>query len=100
MLTTAINITHQSYHCTQYAGTEVSIQHEGGFAAAVVGLMATDSLVFRTRVPDQLVVLDPTLSLVDQQYVRILQRYKELLRSSGLVDTEVGRGRGSCYCFY
>ncbi len=65
------------------------INHEGGFAAAVIGLMASDRLVFSTQVPEQLVVLDPSLSTVDQQYVRILQRYKELLRNSGGLDAEV-----------
>ena len=28
------------------------------------------------QVPDQLVVLDPNLAAVDDQYVRVLQRYK------------------------
>ena len=65
------------------------IGQEGGYAAAVVDLMASDRLVFSTQVPEQLVVIDPTLSTVDQQYVRILQRYKELLRNSGVVDAEV-----------
>jgi hypothetical protein len=32
-------------------------------------------IAHRTEVPDQLVVLDPTLSAVDENYVRILQRY-------------------------
>ena len=69
-------------------GTEVVIRHEGGFAAAVVGLMALDRLAFKTSVPEQLVVLDPNLSAVDHQYVRILQRYKELLRNSGVMDSD------------
>ena len=33
-------------------------------------------LYFRTEVPDQMVVLDPQLAAVDQNYTRILQRYK------------------------
>ena len=69
-------------------GTNVVINQEGGFAAAVVDLMAADRLVFSTQVPEQLVVLDPNLSTVDQQYVRILHRYKELLRNSGVVDAD------------
>ncbi len=71
-------------------GAEVVVGHEGGYAATVVGLMALDRLAFATQVPEQLVVLDPKLSSVDQQYVRIVQRYKELLRSSGFVDQDVG----------
>ncbi len=65
------------------------VNHEGGFAAAVVGLMARNRLAFTTEVPEQLVVLDPNLCMVDHQYVRILQRYKELLRNSGSMDAEV-----------
>lgn len=64
-------------------GTEVVIGKEGGYAAAVVALMAGEKISFRTQVPEQLVVLDPNLSQVDTQYVRLLQRYKELLRNSG-----------------
>ena len=37
----------------------------------------------------QIVVLDPNLSTVDEQYVRILQRYKELLRNADSIETEV-----------
>ena len=70
-------------------GQELVINSEGGYAAAVVGLMAKDRLAFRTEVPEQLVVLDPNLSLVDKQYARILQRYKELLRNSGNMDNAV-----------
>lgn len=65
------------------------INQEGGYAAAVVGLMARERLAFHTEVPEQLVVLDPKLSVVDEQYVRILQRYKELLRNSDNYDPEV-----------
>ena len=32
------------------------------------------------QVPDQLVVLDPAMAAADESYVRILQRYRELLR--------------------
>jgi len=67
--------------------TDVVINQEGGFAATVVGLMARDRLQFRTEVPEQLVVLDPTLSSVDENYVRILTRYKELLRNAGGMDS-------------
>jgi hypothetical protein len=35
-------------------------------------------LFLRTEVPEQLVVLDPGLAAVDENYVRILQRYKVL----------------------
>ena len=31
-------------------------------------------LQFRTEVPEQLVVLDPNMAAVDENYVRILQR--------------------------
>ena len=34
-------------------------------------------LQFRTEVPEQLVVLDPNMAAVDENYVRILQRYRE-----------------------
>ena len=71
------------------SGQELVINHEGGYAAAIVGLMARHRLAFRTEVPEQLVVLDPNLSMVDKQYVRILQRYKELLRNSGNMDNVV-----------
>ena len=65
------------------------INQEGGFAAAIVGMMARERLSFHTEVPEQLVVLDPKLSAVDEQYVRILQRYKELLKNSDNFDPEV-----------
>ena len=65
------------------------INQEGGFAAAIVGMMARERLSFHTEVPEQLVVLDPKLSAVDEQYVRILQRYKELLKNSDTFDPEV-----------
>lgn len=70
------------------SGTDVVINQEGGYAAAVLGLMSTNKVTFRTEVPDQLVVLDPNLSLVDHQYVRILQRYRELLKVSGSAEVE------------
>ena len=67
-------------------GTELVIGQEGGYAAAIVALMARDRISFSTEVPDQLVVLDPNLAAVDDQYVRVLQRYKDLLRESGAMD--------------
>eukprot|EP00094_Tigriopus_californicus_P009796 TCALIF_09445-PA protein Name:"Similar to Gtf3c1 General transcription factor 3C polypeptide 1 (Rattus norvegicus)" AED:0.03 eAED:0.04 QI:37/0.71/0.62/1/0.85/0.87/8/0/1945 len=69
-------------------GTEVVINQEGGYAAAILALMGKQKLTFRTEVPEQLVVLDPNLSLVDHQYVRILQRYRELLKVSGSSEVE------------
>ena len=66
--------------------TDIHVGQEGGFAAAVVSLLAREQLLFRTEVPEQLVVLDPGLSAVDENYVRILQRYKELLRNAGGID--------------
>ena len=36
--------------------------------------------------PEQLVVLDPNMASVDENYVRILQRYKELLKNAGSMD--------------
>ena len=83
-----------------FSDTEVVINQEGGYAAAVVGLMATERLAFKTEVPDQLVVLDPSLSVVDHQYVRILQRYKELLRNSGSMDEEVNLRRNPLMLTY
>ena len=59
---------------------------EGGFAATVTALLAHNKLTFCTEVPEQLVVLDPTLSAVNENYIRILERYKELLRNAGGVD--------------
>ncbi len=38
--------------------------------------VTSDIFVLRTEVPEQLVVLDPGLAAVDENYVRILQRYK------------------------
>ena len=67
--------------------TEIVINQEGGFAATVVGLMAKMKLQFRTEVPEQLVVLDPNMAAVDENYVRILQRYKELLKNAGSMDS-------------
>ena len=67
--------------------TEIVINQEGGFAATVVGLMAKSKLQFRTEVPEQLVVLDPNMAAVDENYVRILQRYKELLKNAGSMDS-------------
>ena len=54
--------------------TEIVIGQEGGFAAAVVELMAEEKLHFRVEVPEQLVVLDPSMQSKDENYVRILQR--------------------------
>ena len=54
-------------------------------------------LQFRTEVPEQLVVLDPNMAAVDENYVRILQRYKELLKNAGSMedsDMEVMRSPG------
>jgi len=67
--------------------TEIVINQEGGFAATVTGLMAKEKMQFRTEVPEQLVVLDPNMAAVDENYVRILQRYKELLRNAGSMDS-------------
>ena len=40
----------------------------------VVVLSSLLFLQFRTEVPEQLVVLDPNMAAVDENYVRILQR--------------------------
>lgn len=66
--------------------TEIVCQQEGGYAATVLGLMASSRIQFRTEVPDQLVVLDPNMAAVDENYVRILQRYKELLKNAGSME--------------
>ena len=66
--------------------TEIICQQEGGYAATVLGLMSSSRLKFRTEVPDQLVVLDPNMAAVDENYVRILQRYKELLKNAGSME--------------
>merc|ERR1719180_350109 len=68
--------------------TEIVIGQEGGFAAAVVELMAEEKLHFRVEVPEQLVVLDPSMQSKDENYVRILQRYQELLRNAGAGEGE------------
>ena len=67
---------------------EILINEEGGYAAAIVGLMAEDRISFRIEVPEQLIVLDPNLAAVDQAYVRILQRYKALLRNAHNMEEE------------
>ena len=69
-------------------GEEILINEEGGYAAAIVGLMAEDRISFRIDVPEQLIVLDPNLAAVDQAYVRILQRYKALLRNAHNMEAE------------
>ena len=84
---------------------EVDINNEGGFAACVVGLMATDRIRFNTSVPEQLIVLDPSLAEQDNQYVQLLQRYKDLLKSSGsnedASDVEVAnQGKSSDFNSY
>jgi hypothetical protein len=68
--------------------TELVAGQEGGSAATAVELMATGALQFRTEVPEQLVVLDPTVAATDGNYVRILQRYRELLRNAGSMEGE------------
>merc|ERR1712130_12736 len=68
--------------------TEIVIGQEGGFAAAVVELMAEEKLHFRVEVPEQLVVLDPSMQSKEENYVRILQRYQELLRNAGAGEGE------------
>ena len=68
---------------------ELAVGQEGGRAAAVVELMAEGRVDFRTEVPEQLVVLDPTMAARDENYVRILQRYRELLRNAGTAEGEV-----------
>ena len=76
--------------------TEIVCNQEGGYAATVLGLMSSNRLQFRTEVPEQLVVLDPNMAAVDENYVRILQRYKELLKNAGSMedsDMEVMRTR-------
>ena len=69
-------------------GEEILINEEGGYAAAIVGLMAEDRISFRIDVPEQLIVLDPNLAAVDQAYVRILQRNKALLRNANNMEAE------------
>ncbi|CAB4067998.1 GTF3C1 [Lepeophtheirus salmonis] len=67
---------------------EVIVNHEGGYAASVSCLLGLQCLKFKIEVPDQLVVLDPNMSGVDDAYARILRRYKELLRNSGSKEIE------------
>ena len=44
--------------------------------------MARGRLRFSTEVPDQLVVLDPNLAAVDDQYVRVLQGGNPILKDN------------------
>ena len=63
-------------------------------------------LFFRTEVPDQLVVLDPQLAAVDQNYTRILQRYKvgflvdHLLEAGITVFSVSGSSRDTRWVFW
>ncbi len=45
--------------------------------------------MFKTEVPEQIVVLDPNLQ--DEQYSKIVQRYKELLSDKNPKDTMMSR---------
>jgi len=78
--------TSQAVSETENDFTEIVCNQEGGFAATVLGLLSSNKLQFRTEVPDQLVVLDPNMAAVDENYVRILQRYKELLKNAGSME--------------
>jgi DNA-binding transcriptional regulator of glucitol operon len=46
----------------------------------VVLLAALDKISFKIEVPEQVVVLDPNLSEKDEEYVRMVTRYKQLLQ--------------------
>ena len=52
-------------------------------------------LQFRTEVPEQLVVLDPNMAAVDENYVRILQRYRESVSEQFEVSKPMTASQGT-----
>lgn len=72
----------------QTEGYDLLSSVESGAAALTCGLMSQDRLQFQTSVPEQLIVLDPKVPLVDKQYANVLQRYQDLLRNAGVTDDD------------
>ena len=60
--------------CLRFSGDLRCNADAPPIAAAMVELMAEEKLHFRVEVPEQLVVLDPSMQSKDENYVRILQR--------------------------
>ncbi|XP_046989076.1 general transcription factor 3C polypeptide 1 [Schistocerca americana] len=54
---------------------------DGGSTAALVELFCKGVIEFDLEIPDQIITLNPKVSEVDEGYARIIERYKEILRS-------------------
>ncbi|KAK3864004.1 hypothetical protein Pcinc_030265 [Petrolisthes cinctipes] len=66
------------------AGLPIVIQHEGGYCAALVALMATKRLIFDIVIPEQIIMMDqqpPPPS--DDPHHSILQRFSDHTQLSG-----------------
>ncbi|XP_063221021.1 general transcription factor 3C polypeptide 1 isoform X2 [Bacillus rossius redtenbacheri] len=56
---------------------------DGGRTAAFVELFVTGKVTFELEVPDQIIVLDPRISDKDETFARIVQRYHDVVTSTG-----------------
>lgn len=65
---------------------EVVVQ-KGGTTAFLVEFMSAELINFKLEVPDQVIILDPSVEEKDETYVRIVKRYQDILAK--YKDTEV-----------
>lgn len=65
---------------------EVVVQ-KGGTAAFLAEFMSAQLINFRLEVPDQVIILDPSVEEKDETYVRIVKRYQDILKK--YKDTDV-----------
>ncbi|KAJ4449055.1 hypothetical protein ANN_00450, partial [Periplaneta americana] len=61
-------------------GLEVGVS-DGGTAAALVELFTKKQMSFDIEIPEQVIILDPRVSEKDETYARIVQRYRDILRT-------------------
>ncbi|XP_066992630.2 general transcription factor 3C polypeptide 1 [Anabrus simplex] len=53
----------------------------GGSTAALVQLLHKNQICFSVEIPEQVIILDPRISEIDQSYARIVERYRDILQN-------------------
>ncbi|XP_066593076.1 general transcription factor 3C polypeptide 1 [Prorops nasuta] len=72
---------------TSSNGTEI-LPLTGGIITLIHDYMANSQIDFDIEVPDQIIMLDPRIAEADETYLRIAQRYHDILMSMDDVDSD------------
>lgn len=80
IMSSSLDNWHTSNDLEKERGLKLMIT-DGGSTAALVELFCKGVIEFDFEIPDQIITLNPKVTEVDESYARIVERYKEILRS-------------------